>query len=331
VNLFFFLKKKKKEKKRKKMDEKVKRALSQLLYEDIVDIPHVLKGSVKKGEETLIRGIPFNNFINAKLISSFVTNNNVSVGSGTGAIETFLFNQEKITCVEPSPRFHPDIEVFHEPEYDFTISLVKARPEVVSDCSLWLFWPNPVCIFCELKTCFDEKMHHVEYDFEAIQMLKPKMVTMLVSLENCGSGSKKLKEWVENWEASDYTLIFSCVSMGVSGFDMKIFPLIIETQFFCFVRKDVCRDFFKTLFFDSRPVFYTKEDYWEIRNSMNPEDLILTPEQRKTLREAAVGFYATPFHPPNETQPEVSASESSSIILETKKDNTDTGFFFRFD
>jgi len=311
------------------MSDDIKEVISTLARDYVLGECHPLKKDTAEDDPLLLlRGIPLGNFKHAMVISTVLTENPVSVGSGDGAIEKLLFFNKKVVCVDPNPGYGYSIELFIKPEFDFTASLVKARPSIVSDCSLWLFWPNPACFFCQSGTCVDPKLHHVEYDFEAIQLLNPKMITMLVSLDENASGSKKLSDWVRNWENSDYELIFSCSSMGVSEFDMKLYPFVPDIQFFCFVKKEFNRPLFKALFLGSRSTFYTKEDYWKIRNSMDPHQLIFSPEEKKATLHASVKML---LNPTNSSSNSTAVSFREPTYPLTPKEKKDNGLYFRFD
>lgn len=315
------------------MSDDIREVVSTLVREFVLAPSHPLKEGVQEKDALLLRGIPFVNFKHARFISHMLTQNRVSVGSGDGAIEKLLF-KKKVICVDPNPGFEKRVDFFIKPEFDFTSSLVAANPSVVSDCSLWLFWPNPACCFCSVGICDKSKMHHEEYDFEAIQLLKPKMITMLVSLDENASGSKKLGAWVKNWRKSGYELIFSCNSMGVSVFEMKLYPFILTTQFFCFVKKEFYLGAFKTIFSDSRSTFYTVEEYWRIRKSMDPEKLVFSPKEKQILRAASTEMLINPVSSsskPTHSKPSTGIPFHEPIHPLIPKEKKDDGFYFHFD
>lgn len=260
----------------------------QLLGEHVLSFPHAL--CVEKGYTSvpLFRSLLILLFILARNISQSLTKNHVSVGSGSGGMETLIFEGNDFIGVDPDPMMgFEGYSIFHQPEFETVDFLVKKRPEVVGDCSLWLMWPNNSCTFCEMNECIPV-IHHPAYDFEAIRDLKPKAITMMVSLKQRTSGSIELDNFVKNWKKSNYELVFTCSSIDVSGFSMRLYPLIVEVQFFFFVRKDIFRPNFK-LYFEKiqlPSVFYTMDDYLKIRASIPPEKLIFDTKSLELLETA---------------------------------------------
>lgn len=260
----------------------------QLMGEYVLTFLHPL--CIEKGYTSvpLFRGLLIFPFIFAKNISQLLTANHVSVGSGCGGMETLIFDGNNFIGVDPDPAMGcSSYEIFHPPEFKNVRRLIKKRPKIVKDCSLWLMWPNNSCPFCEKNTCLLE-LHHPAYDFEAIQKLKPKTITMMVSLNQRTSGSIELDNFVKKWEDSDYVLTFTCSSVDVSTYAMMLYPLITEVQFFFFIRKDLYQPFFKSHFENARlpSVFYTMDDYWKIRASISPKKLVFDAKSTEILDDA---------------------------------------------
>lgn len=273
------------------------RIYKQLMGECVLTFPHASMAEKGFVMVPLFRGILFYPFGIARAISQNFTQNHISVGSGCGGIETLVFDGNGFIGVDPDPAMGcENYEIFHPPEFKTVNHLVEKKPEVVGDCSLWLMWPNNSCIFCEKGVCVPI-MHHQAYDFDAIQALKPKTIVMLVSLKEKTSGSKELKDFVTNWKDTEYVLNFTCSSTDVSLYAMKLFPLIVEVQFFFFTRRDVSHPTFRSYFerMHIPPVFYTTEDYMRIRRSMAPKDLVFDSKEQEILDVACKKSMSEPF------------------------------------
>jgi hypothetical protein len=313
------------------------RAIQQaLMGEYALDMTHPLKRETL-GLEILFRGLPAKCFHISGAISAIMSSNHVSVGSGCAGIETLVFKEKKIICVDPDPTMGCEAyPIFHPPEFKYTKDLVENQPSLIGNCSLWLLWPNPACPFCKFGMCMAEKLHHQEYDFEAIELLKPRVITMLVSLEENISGSRKLSEWVKNTAKSNYQIVFTCNSMAVTAYDMKLHPLITKTQYFCLVRKDKYTPALVAPFKQLRipSTFYTLEDYWLIRNSMKPEDLAFDKSFEEVLKKYTT---AAAFKPLKEIMTKEIISSQKSIsskppsIINSLQKKEDRGFAFVFE
>ena len=142
----------------------------------------------------------------------------VSVGSGNGMYEHMLCERlsslrEKLVLVDPSPEsFYTYAEAKGRampPHHSTVQRLVTDRPDVVGDCVLLLIWPDP----------------ELEYDHEAVRLLKPRSVVML--FENppewpsgCAA-SEMMAMFVRCPEALGYRLM----SMTNYTFNRSISPL----------------------------------------------------------------------------------------------------------
>lgn len=142
----------------------------------------------------------------------------VSVGSGNGEIEYRLVEQfpslqKKIICVDPTPEsFRPYLKSGKclKPDYPFVKDLVAAKPEVVDNCVLILIWPSP---------------NHLggDYDFHAIQDLKPKGIVVMFESTNT-SGGDKFVQWrrtQQNYKMISNHVVRSVEYLQQLGLDSK--------------------------------------------------------------------------------------------------------------
>jgi hypothetical protein len=117
----------------------------------------------------------------------------VSVGSGMGAVESLTDGVPWI-LVDPAPMSfanHPDdydgegaVEPLRMPDYPLVKDLVLAKPEIVGNCLLFLNWCEP---------------NDSDYDYEAVEQLKPRGVLSLIELYHGlpgAAGGDKFHDWL---------------------------------------------------------------------------------------------------------------------------------------
>ena len=120
----------------------------------------------------------------------------ISVGSGNGALESRITEDcgKNIICVDPDPKSYYRIpEIVKVPDYPLVKDLVSASPEIVGNCLLLLNWCNP---------------NDSEYDFEAIQLLKPiAFISIYESFlgDSGAAGGEKFFKYIHNTD--EYNLI----------------------------------------------------------------------------------------------------------------------------
>ncbi|VBB18124.1 hypothetical protein YASMINEVIRUS_587 [Yasminevirus sp. GU-2018] len=119
----------------------------------------------------------------------------VSIGSGLAQIE---FDAQKsvkekgfdveLICVDPDPKSfakNDEPTVYIEPAFPHVKDLIDSKPDIVGSCVLFLNWCCP---------------NESEYDFEAIQLLKPVGVMTICERFNGGAGAAggaKFHKWLE--------------------------------------------------------------------------------------------------------------------------------------
>lgn len=112
----------------------------------------------------------------------------ISVGSGSGYVEKWLEDNHNYQLILVDP-IDPDSKECFAPvpkhlskksSYDDSSDLVADKPDIISNCNLFLNWPEP---------------NDDSYDYDAIMLLKPH--TIIICCEVSGSsGSKKLLAWL---------------------------------------------------------------------------------------------------------------------------------------
>jgi hypothetical protein len=154
-------------------------------------------------------------YVQQQLAIAIKSNNQVivSVGSGDGEQEQRLMNsleQENSTreliCVDNiSYDLTQKAEMIMPPQYPTVNELITARPTIVGDCILLLFWP------------YDKSRHDPKnpYDVEAIIKLKPCQVIILYE-EFGGAGSDKLHHWLLESGAETTDMCDEPISYGLS-------------------------------------------------------------------------------------------------------------------
>src|SRR5579872_530899 len=113
----------------------------------------------------------------------------VSVGSGSGYVEKQCMERIKnlhMILVDPVNPAENDFDpvpnhLSQDPAYKFTSDLILDKPEIVSNCHLFLNWPLP-------------DPNEDVYDYEAILLLKPKKIIICCEISG-SSGSQKLLAW----------------------------------------------------------------------------------------------------------------------------------------
>lgn len=106
----------------------------------------------------------------------------VSVGSGIGFIEFLAEKLFKIKfiCVDPHPsNFYKghsialnDITIFRKPDYNYVDDLIKERPDIIGNCSLFLNWTWP----------------EENYDMDAFDKLNPHSMTSIYGPNRAAGG-----------------------------------------------------------------------------------------------------------------------------------------------
>ena len=108
----------------------------------------------------------------------------VSIGSGTCGHEINLEKliNRKIICVDPEGKFSSDGPIKEERKPDFATAkdYLAANPD--GSCHMLIIWPDP---------------NFSTYDVEAIQLLKPKTITIVYESTG-GSGGATLSTWLES-------------------------------------------------------------------------------------------------------------------------------------
>ena len=205
-----------------------------------------------------------------KALSPFV---NVSIGSGCGAFERILFDEsDNLICVDPDPRSYTALvgndELFYKPDYSYVKDLIKSKPEVVGNNISWIIWPEPGCILCSTGSC-NSDLHMNSYDLEAIQLLKPKIVNLLVCL-NQSAGTIDLHKWLRTQK--EYQEFYFCCSYGLSEQEMK-FDFIVRPILICLIHKDIGipPSILEHCFKNLPKEFYNEEDYLKVKKAL-PQD-----------------------------------------------------------
>lgn len=137
----------------------------------------------------------------------------VSVGSGNGQYEWHLKNKHGLDdiqwyLVDPQPEkyriYCPDESI--PPDYALVQDLVKAKPELVGNCVMFLCWPSP---------------GKSKYDIEAIKILQPRGVVLVYETIGCAGGTQ-LHHWLRGMEESD--TLESIAPQGLEMIDTSFFP-----------------------------------------------------------------------------------------------------------
>jgi hypothetical protein len=109
----------------------------------------------------------------------------ISVGSGNGELEYRLsqrkeFANNKFYCVDPNPEsYNPyNPTAMMKPDFPYVSDLIQQHPELVGNCTLLLGWADP----------------SEDYDFEAIQLLKPMSIISIAENEG-GAGGQLFHDW----------------------------------------------------------------------------------------------------------------------------------------
>jgi len=108
----------------------------------------------------------------------------VSVGSGLGHFESIYEKKSGrvITCVDPAPYSWNTGAPSRLPDYPTVDDLLKAKPELKSNCTLLLFWASP---------------NNSTYDVDAILKLDPQNIVIVY--ESIGAaGSQYLHAWLQS-------------------------------------------------------------------------------------------------------------------------------------
>ena len=109
----------------------------------------------------------------------------MSVGSGRGQIEAAAENVDWV-CVDPDPTSFSKGELHRAPDYDYVDSAIKARPELVGKCVVFLNW------------CPPNGDHR--FDVEAIEKLKPLAVLSTYEIYfglGGAAGSDDFHDWLD--------------------------------------------------------------------------------------------------------------------------------------
>lgn len=110
----------------------------------------------------------------------------VSVASGDGYLEQYM-NTKELICVDPEPESYPCSDrIFVEPNYNYVTDLIADRPDIVGNCNMFICNAEPT-------TCPTD----VPYDYDAVQLLKPRKIIAIYDHIDHYSGSKKFIEWVD--------------------------------------------------------------------------------------------------------------------------------------
>lgn len=116
----------------------------------------------------------------------------ISVGSGCAALEKVLEDELniQIICVDPDPLSYASIEEpFIYPQYPTVEDMIKVRPEYIDSCILFT---------CNAEPTISEE--DIPYDYNAIQLLRPKILISIYDDIDGISGSSKFIQWVEDNE-----------------------------------------------------------------------------------------------------------------------------------
>jgi hypothetical protein len=137
----------------------------------------------------------------------------ISLGSGNGKVENYLFNNgyENIICVEPEIFSHNKEQIIYKkPDYNYVDEIICEKPEIISNCYLMIIWP----------------FNNNSYDIESIYKLKPKKI--LVLYESKGySGSKDFLSFLNNpgseWYCTELVNVEHFRPMKPLNYIIKIF------------------------------------------------------------------------------------------------------------
>lgn len=123
-------------------------------------------------------------FLFEKLFSTLTPKNIISVGSGSGKLESEIkeYFGYDIVCIDPEPmKFNTLKKIFKEPLYPFYTEEIASK------------YKNPILLIVWPWFCFHNDIR-IPYDFDSLQLaVNYNMEAFLVSFAPCGSsGSKEL-------------------------------------------------------------------------------------------------------------------------------------------
>lgn len=202
--------------------------------------PILVKGKIKDNQ-FLIYDIPIIFWLRCWKIMNKISKCTVSVGSGSGSVETFLQKRSKsgvVICVDPNPQsFIETLPIFKKPDFSYVDDLIKINKTAIGNLNLMLCWPTP----------------NLGYDIEAVTKLLPRSILAMVAVDGA-AGSSAFLEWIKSHE--NYTLIFRCDSFSLSTGDLFIYPDKVKPTLFLFVRNDLIKPSFKI----ETVEYYTQSD-----------------------------------------------------------------------
>lgn len=118
----------------------------------------------------------------------------ISVGCGVGQFEYYLQKQGySVFGIDPEPesfkKYTDDKHIV--PISDTVQNFIKVHSHFIGNCTLMLYWPSP---------------GESEYDFEAIQLLKPLCIYLYYDKLG-GAAGHKLQKWLKHGVNNKYRLI----------------------------------------------------------------------------------------------------------------------------
>lgn len=148
----------------------------------------------------------------------------VSIGSGNGCIESMIenklkkrkyfhsdymgttsehINTIKWICIDPNPlSCAPNKNLYKEPDYQTVYDLIKDKPELIGNCNLFIMYALPTMstIHYVLTKTEDKQALDTPYDYDAIQVLRPKSLISMYELffDINIAGSDSFRNWIDD-------------------------------------------------------------------------------------------------------------------------------------
>lgn len=125
----------------------------------------------------------------------------ISIGSGCAALEKTL--EEilgiQIICIDPDPlSYSPVDKIFIPPQYSTVEDMIKEKSEYIDNCILFICNAEPVVETHDFTA--EESSANIPYDYNAVHLLKPKVIISIYDPIDGIAGSHKFRGWVESNE-----------------------------------------------------------------------------------------------------------------------------------